>query len=377
MESSPQDKARATDNGQSEEQNTKRGRGAPAYGNYPKATLEASLIIAGAIRDNNAGKPFNRLLLAQAINRTPSSSAFRSLITSSSKYGLTSGNYASALISLTELGRSVVFPRTDEEGQKALVQAAMNVDIFGKFYTHYDQNKLPRDEIGENVLRIDMGVPGGRLDECLALIKENGTFVGVIREVSGAPYVMVDAKGGPVQRVEVPTHETEDETEADEQPPPSAGPAAAAPSGEEARAPLRIFVSHSKGNDAILDQIKTVLEFGKYEYEIAEEEETSAIPVPEKILNAMRRCTAAIINVSADGVEKRSDGTYGINQNVLIEIGTAFILYEKRVVLLVDRRVSLPSNLQGLYRSAYEGDELSWNEGMKLQQAITHFGEQS
>ena len=59
--------------------------------------------------------------------------------------------------------------------------------------------------------------------------------------------------------------------------------------------------------------------------------------------------------------------------NVLIEIGAAFLLYNKRIILLVDKRVQLPSNLQGLAVSYYEGDELSWETGMKLQKALTEF----
>jgi len=70
---------------------------------------------------------------------------------------------------------------------------------------------------------------------------------------------------------------------------------------------------------------------------------------------------------------KRDDDTYRINENVLIEIGAAFVHYDKRVILLVDKKISLPSNLQGLYRFEYEGDELSFTVAMKLQKALTEF----
>jgi len=106
---------------------------------------------------------------------------------------------------------------------------------------------------------------------------------------------------------------------------------------------------------------------------IAEERETTAIPIPEKVFGLMRGCDCAIINVSADEQEKREDGTYGINQNVLIEIGAAFLMYNKKVILLVDKRVELPSNLQGLYRCEYKGDELTFNTAMKLQKALSEF----
>ncbi len=45
----------------------------------------------------------------------------------------------------------------------------------------------------------------------------------------------------------------------------------------------------------------------------------------------------------------------------------------KKVILLWDKRLAVPSNLQGLYRSEFEGDELSWKAGMKLMKAIKDF----
>jgi predicted nucleotide-binding protein len=45
-----------------------------------------------------------------------------------------------------------------------------------------------------------------------------------------------------------------------------------------------------------------------------------------------------------------------INPNVLMEIGAAMALYERRFILLVRQGVKLPSNLQGLYEVRYSGD---------------------
>lgn len=133
---------------------------------------------------------------------------------------------------------------------------------------------------------------------------------------------------------------------------------------------VKVFISHGKNMD-LVGQVETMLGVAEIPYEIAISEETSAIPVPEKVFNSMRRCDAAIIIVSAENDQE--DGTFQINQNVLIEIGAAFVLYNKKVILLWDKRLSVPSNLQGLYRSEFEGDELSWKAGMKLMKAIKDF----
>ncbi len=89
----------------------------------------------------------------------------------------------------------------------------------------------------------------------------------------------------------------------------------------------------------------------------------------------MRECEAAVINVSVDMATSPTDAApaFKINENVLIEIGGAFLLYNKKVILVVDKRITLPSNLQGLYRCEYEGDSLDWDAGMKLQHALLNF----
>lgn len=135
---------------------------------------------------------------------------------------------------------------------------------------------------------------------------------------------------------------------------------------------VRCFISHGSNMD-LVDQVQTMLGLADIKSEVAVKEESSAIPVPKKISNAMRKCNSGIIVVSVDESRKDKDGHYTINENVLIEIGAAFVLYDERVVLLWDKRLNVPSNLQGLYRCEFEGNELSWSAGMKLMKAIRGF----
>lgn len=135
---------------------------------------------------------------------------------------------------------------------------------------------------------------------------------------------------------------------------------------------LRVFISHGKIKE-VVDQVETLLGLADIESEIAVKEETTAIPVPDKVFNAMKRCHAAIIVVAVEEARKDASGNYTINENILIEIGAAFVLYDKKVVLLWDKRLTVPSNLQGLYRCEYEGIDLNWNAGMRLMKAIKGF----
>jgi hypothetical protein len=247
-----------------------------------------------------------------------------------------------------------------------LQKAVENVELFKSIYEHYRDSKFPSidDKYFKNMLEVEFHVPRELVDECGRFLMENGKFTGIIRDVKGTPFV-VFAETPLEISVEVPT-EAIGETG---MPSPEI-----MPSQPIARALEKaiVFISHSK-NATIVDQLKTILEFGEFDFRIAEETETTAIPIPEKVFGLMRQCNCAIINVSADEQEKKPDGAYGVNANVLTEIGGAFLQYNRKVILLVDKRVELPSNLQGLYRCEYEGDELAFSTYLKLQKTLAEF----
>ena len=327
---------------------------------YPIHPLQEALQIPQAIQDKNNGQPFKRILLASSINVKPMSSDFREMLSSSFKYGLTLGTEKAENISLAELGRSIAKPRNPTEKARGLIEAALKPELFRKIYERYNNGKLPQGQFFRNVLETDFQVAPENSEEAATFVTENGEFAGIIRDISGSPYVLIEPNQVTAEKVK-PPEVTEGVRPTEEEMPPT-------PRAEE----VRVFISHGK-NKRILEQVKTMLEFGKYDYEVAVETETTAIPVPQKIQEAMRRCNAGIIIVSADEQERLEDNRYGINSNVLIEIGAAFVLYDRRVVLLVDKRVDLPSNLQGIYKCEYKGDELSWEAGLNLQKAITEF----
>ena len=152
-----------------------------------------------------------------------------------------------------------------------------------------------------------------------------------------------------------------------------ATPTQTPPADSTPQGSVRVFISHGR-NMEVVEQVKTILDLADIKWEVAVEEESAAIPVPDKVFGAMRSCNAGIICVSAEeDTTGNGNGDFHLNQNVLIEIGAAFVLYDKRVVLLWDKRILVPSNLQGLYRCEFDGDELSWTAGTKLMKAIQGF----
>ena len=133
----------------------------------------------------------------------------------------------------------------------------------------------------------------------------------------------------------------------------------------------RVFITHGK-NKAFIDPIKKLLGFGELIPVISVERQTVAKPVPEKVMDDMRTCGAAIIHVETEQtlIDKDANEHPFVNPNVLIEIGAAMALYGRRFILLVQEGTTLPSNLQGLYEVRYKGDTLDGDATIRLLEAI-------
>jgi predicted nucleotide-binding protein len=342
---------------------------------FPNQAIQASLRIARAIWDHFAGQGAAPHDVAMALDLSPTSGGWRNLCGSSIAYGLTDGGYAAPEIKLTDLGRRIVAPVEDGDDDAAKVAAILEPRIMREFFTKYDKAKFPREDICQNVL-VGLGLPKERAQRASEILKENGSYVGVIRDTKTGPFV---ALASPV------AHRTSDEgleevvNDGDGaletlQP----GDPLTEKPNEQPKAPKemakRVFITHGK-NRKILAQVKELVAYGKFDPVVAQENETSAKPVPKKVMEDMRTCQAAVIHVGSEGVLHDSNGNEisQINGNVLIEIGAAMALYPDKFILLVEEGVNLPSNLQGLYECRYDGDELNMTATMKLLKAFSSF----
>jgi predicted nucleotide-binding protein len=345
---------------------------------FPQISFESALRIARAIWDHFSGKDAAPHDIAMAIGMAPTSGTWRNLCGSSIAYGLTEGGYASKEINLTDIGRRIVAPTKEGDDLKATIEAVLQPRIMREFYGKYDKAKFPTDNIAVNVL-VTMGLPKERAEKAIVLLKENGEFTGIIRETKTGPFIAIDSpivKERAVEEIETPkpsdkgipnkiSEEDFAKSIADE---PTAIPA------KEGTKPYnnRVFISHGK-NKQIVKQLKEILTFGNFEPVASVERETTSISVPEKVFEDMRSCAAAIIHVMSE--EECLDVTGNrrtlINQNVLIEIGASIALYGKNFILLVQKGLELPSNLQGLYRCEYLGEKLDYEATMKLLKIFT------
>lgn len=345
---------------------------------FPQATLQQAQRIASALVDNFAGDSGSPPDVALALGISPTSSGWPTLAGASIAYGLSDGGVNANAMKLTALGRRLVAPEAEGEDLIARREAILKPRILREFFEKYRRAKVPNDQIAGNVLK-SLGLPADRVENALEIIKANGSYAGIIRETPTGPFINLDSPGVPsptatpdltdlsntLHAGETSTAQEIPPTENHVKPPPA--PAVDAKAN-------RVFISHGKQR-AIVAQIKELLTFGSFEPVVSVERESTAIPVPEKVFEDMRSCGAGVLHVGAEGKYLDRDGNElaKLNDNVLIEIGAAMALYGKRVILLVEKGVVLPSNLQGLYRCEFEGDKLDYESTMKLLKTFSQF----
>lgn len=313
---------------------------------FPNFTLKDTLVIAQAIQDKNAGKPMSRLLLAEAIDRKPASSDFKKLLSSSYKFGLTEGTEKSSRISLTPLGKNATKPRDTAEKDKALHEAVMKPALYGKVYKHYDQAKLPRGKLFQNTLERDFGVPAEHTAEGEKMLFENGRFAGVIREVSGSPYVMIEAID------EVTAEPSLEEVEGVPVPEKAVEP-------EAPPKPKWIFIGHGK-NKKPLEQLKKVLDEFLVEYKVAVDEPHAGRPVSEKVAQLMQKCSSGIFIFTGDEEYQNQEGDSILrpSENVIYELGAASVLYGDKIVIFREEGVNFPSDFADIGYITFQKNKL-------------------
>jgi predicted nucleotide-binding protein len=348
---------------------TKRVRVSQA--DIPAYPLEAALRVPKAIVENYNSKPSTPLKVAAAMKMSPAAGPFKTITGAAIAYGLTDGGGQSEAISLTPLAIRIFKPKAEGDDLVAKREAFLKPRVIGQFLRQYDGGPVPRTDIAQNVLNVDMGVPEQRAPAVFNLIMEGARSLGLITTIKDKPYVSLEGAGTGTSDDETYDPDEPIEELEEERALPEVKETVTVRLQKEPDANKRVFITHGK-NKEFLDPIKKVISYGKYEAIVAEEKQSVSKPVPDKVMGLMRSCGAAIIHVDLEKVvrDKEDVEHQVLNPNVLIEIGAAQALYGRRFILLVREGVKLPSNLQGLYEVRYSGDKLSADDAFKLLESM-------
>jgi hypothetical protein len=344
--------------------------------NYPAHSLEQALVIAQKIKDENAGAPMNRLLLADALGIKPASSNYKMLLSSSRQYGLTEGTEKATEISLTGLGQQVT-GSTGTQRMQALRKAVLSVEMYRKFFERFNGNKLPSRDMMQKLLVAEFEVPADRAEEAASSVLGNGEFIAVIRSISGSPHVLLEADPN-VANDEVAVEDeavlpataadgSGDEvsvTELDEQKP-------APPLSPSPTKPKPIFIGHG-GKTGPLGKLEKVLSGFQIPYKTAIAEPNLGRPIPQKVRDTMLECGSAILIFTKDQMFKdaHDDEIWRPSENVVHELGAASFAYEDRVVIFKEKGINLPSNFSSIGYIEFEENAIDAKTAELLQELI-------
>lgn len=319
---------------------------------YPAYTLENTINLSTAVQEANAGLPFDRVLLAEALRTTPSSSAFNQRLNSSAGYGLTQGGYNDELISLTSLGEAFVAPQDPDEKRKALVEAALHPEPFRRFYELLSGKKVPDNSYAENVLRRELGIPPDLTSDCLRTIKANGLFTGIISKIHESLYVTLSAAKSEGDGQTTPYSNSISSSKVKE---PTEQTSQLQPQTRG-----RIFIGHAGSGDMEAAVTEMLDSFGILSTS-AEPDPEDTRPLSVDVLETMRHCTAAIIIIAAPrtGPWSGSHPQTAI-ASLLSQLGAATSLYQDKVVLLTETELASTVQWDGLDFRREEPKELSF-----------------
>lgn len=336
---------------------TRRGVGGA---DFPKNTLAEALEVPQALEDKNGGNPLSPTDVAIALKRSPQASGYRVLLSSSIKYGLTSGSYNQPKILLQELGRNIVEPRSEEERRTGLVAAAFRPDLFKRIYDLYKNKKLPEKTFFTTVLVRDFGVTPEQADRCAGVFLENveqvglvkqattGRFLGSIEDLPGRGGLGPTAGSSPVSRSRSEAESSAEDSVDAEMP--------------QSRPELKnaIFVGHGK-NRTPLQQLEKLLSEYKIPYKVVVDEANVGRPISEKVADTMKECGAAIMIFTSDQEFKDSEGNvvFRPSENAVFELGAASALYGSRIVIFRETGVVFPANFRDIGHIEFEKDNLS------------------
>ena len=166
----------------------RRGRGPTRP--FPVTPLSQAMSLPSSIMEYGVDGRIVRLTLLAKLDQTGEYNLTRDVMTSSSKYGLTSGSFASPTLEITDQGREVLsLGNSSRKAKEKLFEIAIGrIDPFNKVYQKLRDRPLPdadvlKDEFGA------LGVLGTDRLKAAEVFVENIKFLGMVVQIRGRDHV--------------------------------------------------------------------------------------------------------------------------------------------------------------------------------------------
>ena len=148
------------------------------------------MVLPEGIIEHGINGEIDRLTLLGKIEKSPSSSRTRELISSSYKYGLTSGSYKAQILKVTDDGRTLITSSAppNEIKEKQFQLAVKQFEHFDNLYEKLKNQRLPDDTvIGSELVR--SGISADDREKAAELFVANIRYIGMVEQIAGNDYV--------------------------------------------------------------------------------------------------------------------------------------------------------------------------------------------
>lgn len=133
----------------------------------------------------------------------------------------------------------------------------------------------------------------------------------------------------------------------------------------------KVYIS-SRRRDEFVAKVQMGLELANITSIVRTRIEADGLLGVENAYEAMSQCNAAIIILS-DADYKKNDKEHELKECVIIEIGVARVLYNRRLVLLRESRLPAPNYLKDYAQYEYVDDQLTWDTGVQILRTLKDF----
>lgn len=144
----------------------------------PRRTLKESIPVTEALR-NYAKNTASWEEIAAALGVSASNFNNKYPLWAAVAYGLVKSD--GDQYSLSEVGRKIIAPEYEGEDQEGRLKAILTPRVLSEFYTAYNGNPLPPDNILSNVLENRLQIPRERVQEARSILLRNARDVGILR----------------------------------------------------------------------------------------------------------------------------------------------------------------------------------------------------
>ena len=127
-----------------------------------------------------------RITVFDHLGKSPDSGPSRQLVSSSSRYGLTSGSYKAEHLKLTDNGSKVFGNSMPEKERRSVVfdLAIAQSDVFNRLYDRLKDKRVPAADVMHDELA-QLGVSPEDRSKCAETFLSNIRYLGLVRNLSG------------------------------------------------------------------------------------------------------------------------------------------------------------------------------------------------